>query len=335
MSSSVERSSVRNGCASVCPMVSALRAPISLRLLPAGRCSSCGTSKERFALSTTCAATEPDRSLMTGRAHAGRSSAAITAGRTRSTDRCVLLVTRASTQPRSKASTCSPYGWPSGGECCSSASTRTRCRFDVWLGGLAGECEPFPIETWSRPDSAVHHMSCNWKTYGDNYLEGYHVPLVHPALSRAIDPNSYQVDVHDDGCDIGPRTREGAAATGAWLWHWPNIGLNLYEYGMSVERWYPTGPTSCVLVLDYCFDATKDAAARNDLARRGVSPPLRRGQGDLRGGPAEPVGRRLRHGPAVPTPRGRGRRLPPASALRTEARSRRNSRDRVRLLRRD
>ena len=116
-------------------------------------------------------------------------------------------------------------------------------------------------------ERTVHHIACNWKTYGDNYLEGYHIPLVHPALSRAIDPSSYQVDVHDGWVPHRAATRTGALATGAWLWHWPNMALNLYEHGMSVERWYPTGPTSCVLVLDYCFAATDDAAAeaRNRL----------------------------------------------------------------------
>lgn len=35
---------------------------------------------------------------------------------------------------------------------------------------------------------------------------------------------------------------------------------------MSVERWHPTGPTGCRLVLDFCFaDVGDQAMARNRL----------------------------------------------------------------------
>ncbi len=136
--------------------------------------------------------------------------------------------------------------------------------FVDWLGDMAAECEPFPIESWHPAERTVHAIDCNWKTYGDNYLEGYHIPLVHPALSRAIDPSSYRVEMHDGWVRHRAATRGGAVATGTWLWHWPNMALNLYESGMSVERWYPTSPTSCVLLLDFCFaDLAGTAASRN------------------------------------------------------------------------
>ncbi len=140
--------------------------------------------------------------------------------------------------------------------------------FDAWLGGIAGACERFPIETWRPTERIVHRIACNWKTYGDNYLEGYHIPLVHPALSRAIDPSSYEVDVHDGWVQHRAAARAGALATGTWLWHWPNLALNLYEHGMSVERWYPTGPTSCVLVLDFCFATAEGAADAGEARNR-------------------------------------------------------------------
>jgi len=37
-------------------------------------------------------------------------------------------------------------------------------------------------------------MKCNWKTYVDNYLEGYHLPSVHPGLNRELDFNAYVVE---------------------------------------------------------------------------------------------------------------------------------------------
>ncbi|HUO84560.1 MAG TPA: aromatic ring-hydroxylating dioxygenase subunit alpha, partial [Thermoanaerobaculia bacterium] len=30
-------------------------------------------------------------------------------------------------------------------------------------------------------------VECNWKAYVDNYLEGYHIPIVHPGLFKELD----------------------------------------------------------------------------------------------------------------------------------------------------
>ena len=40
----------------------------------------------------------------------------------------------------------------------------------------------------------TYDMKCNWKTYVDNYLEGYHLPSVHPGLNRELDYNAYTVE---------------------------------------------------------------------------------------------------------------------------------------------
>lgn len=133
---------------------------------------------------------------------------------------------------------------------------------ETWLGrGFVEQCADFPIERWTPAQRQRHLLACNWKTYGDNYLEGYHIPFVHPGLARTIDTTTYQVHVEDGWARHTATTREGASTSGVWLYHWPNLALNLYEHGMSVERWVPTGPTTCDLVLDYCFADTSETAA--------------------------------------------------------------------------
>jgi phenylpropionate dioxygenase-like ring-hydroxylating dioxygenase large terminal subunit len=37
-----------------------------------------------------------------------------------------------------------------------------------------------------------YELACNWKVYVDNYLEGYHIPVVHPTLNKEIDYDSYR-----------------------------------------------------------------------------------------------------------------------------------------------
>jgi choline monooxygenase len=134
-----------------------------------------------------------------------------------------------------------------------------------WLGDdFIEQCAGFPLESWEPSEHIEHVIYCNWKTYSDNYLEGYHIPFVHPALARSIDTSSYEVEVHGDWARHHAVARDGATSTGVWLWHWPNLALNLYEHGASVERWDPLDPTRCRLRLDFLFAETgDDAMARN------------------------------------------------------------------------
>ena len=65
------------------------------------------------------------------------------------------------------------------------------------LGSFVDACADFPIEQFVPAIERTHVLECNWKTYADNYLEGYHVPLVHPGLNKEIDAKRYQVDVDE------------------------------------------------------------------------------------------------------------------------------------------
>jgi choline monooxygenase len=132
------------------------------------------------------------------------------------------------------------------------------------LGPLFAECTELPIESLTYSHRAEHELGCNWKTYVDNYSEGYHIPLVHPELNRDLSAKQYRVHVHDHYCLHTAPARDGAIYAGKWLWRYPNLALNLYPDGMTVERIVPTGPRSTRIVYDYLFaDVSPDAAAAN------------------------------------------------------------------------
>ena len=42
-----------------------------------------------------------------------------------------------------------------------------------------------------------YEVACNWKVYVDNYLEGYHIPIVHPELFQELDYRAYKVETAD------------------------------------------------------------------------------------------------------------------------------------------
>ncbi|MFP5488534.1 MAG: aromatic ring-hydroxylating oxygenase subunit alpha [Acidimicrobiia bacterium] len=120
------------------------------------------------------------------------------------------------------------------------------------IGPFAAECESFDMEAMTYGHRLVRVLDCNWKTYADNYLEGYHVPLIHPSLSRALDMTTYRVDVPDESyCIHRSDTTEGSPAGGAWLFRYPNLAVNVYADGMNVERIVPVGHATTHVVYDY------------------------------------------------------------------------------------
>src|SRR3954453_17025580 len=130
------------------------------------------------------------------------------------------------------------------------------------LGTFAAECDEFALESFVPTHEAEHRIACNWKTYADNYLEGYHIPLVHPGLNKEIDAKRYQVDVdeHHRWVRHTAPTRDGAVNAGRWLWRWPNLAINVYPGGMNVERYDPIGPGQTRLRYSYAFADPADPA---------------------------------------------------------------------------
>jgi choline monooxygenase len=135
------------------------------------------------------------------------------------------------------------------------------------LGEFAEQCEGFAMEDFVFSHEVVHDLPVNWKTYADNYLEGYHIPLVHPGLAREIDARNYRVDVGARWCRHSAPARDGSMVAGRWLWRWPNLALNLYPDGMNVERFLPEGPRRTRVVYQYYFREGTDREAREESTR--------------------------------------------------------------------
>jgi choline monooxygenase len=133
------------------------------------------------------------------------------------------------------------------------------------LAAFATECEPFAIEGMQFAKQVTHDIEANWKTYADNYMEGYHIPFVHPRLNKEVDARRYEVQVGDRYCRHSAPARDGSVTSGRWLWRFPNLALNLYPEGMTVERFLPLGPRRTRIVYDYFFrDLSPAAQAAND-----------------------------------------------------------------------
>lgn len=117
-----------------------------------------------------------------------------------------------------------------------------------------------------------YRVACNWKVYIDNYLEGYHIPLVHTALHKELDDARYRVETHRyyslqhaplrehrGGERLYVAGDSGDAALYFWLF--PNTMLNFYFDQLQTNLVLPDGPDVTVVAFEwYSMDPSIDPA---------------------------------------------------------------------------
>lgn len=108
------------------------------------------------------------------------------------------------------------------------------------------------------------YVDCNWKVYVDNYLEGYHIPIVHPSLMRELDYAQYRTETkgsyslqhspikRSDSARL--RRDENAASNEAqYFWIFPNLMLNVYPDNYSTNLIVPLGPERTLTIFEWYF----------------------------------------------------------------------------------
>jgi choline monooxygenase len=144
----------------------------------------------------------------------------------------------------------------------------TQVPVQEWLGMIFVSLQPaFDFETATQPirkrtgflplgslefqeeGTKDYSIQANWALYCDNYLEGFHIPFVHPALNKAIDFKQYdyelfpfcnlQIGIAEESephFDIPPGERDFGKKIYAWyFWLFPNLMLNFYPWGLSLN----------------------------------------------------------------------------------------------------
>jgi choline monooxygenase len=151
------------------------------------------------------------------------------------------------------------------------------------LGELPQQAEKFPFTEMKLFERRTYEMKCNWKTYVDNYLEGYHLPSVHPGLNRELDFNAYVVEPHmprAEGSsperfsgyvkqfspirgaqpgDATPRRYQDArddssspsSLTTDYFWIFPNWMLNCYPDNVSLNIVLPVEPERSLAIFEW------------------------------------------------------------------------------------
>lgn len=124
-----------------------------------------------------------------------------------------------------------------------------------------------------RPTLSKEYLvNAHWALYCDNYLEGFHIPFVHPDLNQALDYKNYtniigdhytlQVGYSDESVDCFDlpegHVDYGRHVAAYYYWIFPNMMLNFYPWGLSLNIIRPLSLNQTkVIFRTYVFDESK------------------------------------------------------------------------------
>lgn len=140
--------------------------------------------------------------------------------------------------------------------------------FDELMAGIDARLGARPIERYVFHRHYEYDIACDWKAYIDNYLEGYHVPHIHPELNRMLDYRDYVVETARWHSLQHSPLASDAALYGdgeALYWFvWPNTLLNVLPDRMQTNSVVPLEPGRCRVNFDYYYPPeTPDVDSRH------------------------------------------------------------------------
>jgi phenylpropionate dioxygenase-like ring-hydroxylating dioxygenase large terminal subunit len=120
----------------------------------------------------------------------------------------------------------------------------------------------------------IYDIRCNWKVYVDNFLEGYHVPIVHPALFRELDYDRYRVETSRfySSQDAPLRAADSEHSAGRvyggddrgplYFWVFPGLMLNFYPGNLQVNVVIPLDHRNTRTVFEWYAPVGRDAGKK-------------------------------------------------------------------------
>ncbi len=139
------------------------------------------------------------------------------------------------------------------------------------MGAIPAEVDRmgFEVQKMQFIERRDYTVQCNWKVYVDNYLEGYHIPIAHPALFRELDYEQYRIDTHryysSAHAPVRPlkegevhdhdrryvRSQEESKAL--YYWIFPNFMINLYPDNLQANMILPQGHDRTLTIFEWFF----------------------------------------------------------------------------------
>jgi len=126
-----------------------------------------------------------------------------------------------------------------------------------WLQPVMRRVGWLPLDQFrfSAAHSRDYEFAGNWMLYVENYLDSLHIPFVHPGLNQALDFSRYSTELFANGSlqlaiaaaeesafEVPAAAPDHGLRVAAWyFWLMPNLMLNFYPWGLSVNIVEPQG----------------------------------------------------------------------------------------------
>lgn len=140
---------------------------------------------------------------------------------------------------------------------------------DEVLDGIEERVGDRGLDRYRFHERVAYEIECNWKVYIDNYLEGYHVPHIHPELNALLEYRSYIVETAAwHSLQHSPlESADKLYGSGEALYYtiWPNTLLNILPGRLQTNRVLPLDAQRCRVEFDYYY--SPDIAA-DEVAER-------------------------------------------------------------------
>ena len=152
---------------------------------------------------------------------------------------------------------------------------RHKDNFNLILSEISNQIKPIDFSSYTFHKTVSYDIKCNWKTYIDNFLEGYHIPFVHPKLNKLIDYKSYKTELFKNyslqSAPIDPTLSpyDKSKETGNTAFYYtifPNILLNIAPGRLQTNVIEPKSANSCTVYFDYYFEKNDQSLIESDTS---------------------------------------------------------------------
>jgi choline monooxygenase len=147
---------------------------------------------------------------------------------------------------------------------------------NLFVEGISERIKPNGLANKSFHSRVIYEVNCNWKVYVENYLEGYHLPHVHPELNKLLDYKNYFTETFKyNSLQYSPLNSAdnlygGENGEAFYYFIFPNMMLNILPGRLQLNLVVPVSHNQTEIIFDYFYDDLKSAKGhkmiKDDLA---------------------------------------------------------------------
>lgn len=142
---------------------------------------------------------------------------------------------------------------------------------DKYLEGIDKRISPINLGGFEHYTDKSYKLECNWKVYVDNFLEGYHIPIVHPELAKLLDYKNYVVETsHWYSLQYSPLKEENniygkGKGKAFYYFIFPNIMLNILPGRLQTNVIRPISTDKTEVLFSFYYEDIESKETRKTI----------------------------------------------------------------------